>query len=38
MGTYFTSNIETIASSTACSNGNRLNNIMSHLNIVKGNI
>lgn len=38
VNTYFTSNIETITSSTARSNGSRLNNIMSHLNVVKDNI
>lgn len=32
---YFASNIETITSTTARSNGSRLNNILSHLNVVK---
>lgn len=34
---YYNSNIETIASTTARSNGSRLNNILMHLNVVKEN-
>lgn len=35
--TYYTSNIDTIISTTARSNGTRLNNIVIHLNVIKDN-
>lgn len=36
--TYYTSNIDTIMSTTARSNGSRLNNILIHLNVFKDNL